>query len=168
MSITHTKRMQSHPQSIFMEAALSEARAALQVGNLPIGAAIVHEGNIVSVGRNAIDFPPDDTAHAELSAIRAAATFLHQHKRQCVLYTTLEPCMMCLGAIINAGIESLVVGAPDRYVGAICLLPHGEYYRYKQGRLEVTTQFMAAQSQALLDEYVRRTGARQHLSSSEA
>jgi len=146
-----------------MEAALSEARLALEAGNIPIGAAIVHDGKIVALGRNAIDVPGDDTAHAELKAIQSVALFLTKHKRQCTLYTTLEPCMMCMGAIINVGIDSLVIARPDPDIGAICLLPHAEYYNFKRGSLSVISGFMATESQALLTEYVRRTGARRHL-----
>ncbi|WP_425258450.1 nucleoside deaminase [Rubrivivax sp. RP6-9] len=156
--------MPIHPDPKFMEAALAEARGALEAGNLPIGAAIVHGDQIVSLGRNAIDVPGDDTHHAELSAIQAIAPFLVQHKRQCTLYTTLEPCMMCLGAMINAGIESLVIARPDPDMGALRLLPHAEYYDFKRRRLNVTSGFMASEAQALLTEYVRRTGLRRHLS----
>ena len=102
--------MSTHPDRRFMEAALTEARAALEAGNLPIGAAIVHEERVIALGRNAIDVPGDDTHHAELVAIQSVAPFLTRHKRECMLYTTLEPCMMCLGAIVNVGIESLVNG----------------------------------------------------------
>ncbi len=151
-----------------MEAALVEARAALKAGNLPIGAAIVHQDRLIAVGRNAIDVPGDDTRHAELTAIESIAHFLHQHKHECVLYTTLEPCMMCLGAIINVGIESLVIARPDPDIGGLQLLPHGEYYNFKRGRLNVISGFMAAESQALLSEYVRRTGLRQHVGTSAA
>ncbi len=157
-----------HPEPEFMQAALAEARAALAIGNMPIGAAIVHDGRIVALGRNAIDHPGDDTHHAELAAIRSIAPFLVAHKGQCVLYTTLEPCMMCLGAIINVGIESLVIASADRHVGALRLLPHGEYYDYKRSRLSITCGFMAAESQALLDEYVRKTGLRAHLAGNVA
>lgn len=156
--------MSAHPHPKFMEAALGEARAALEAGNLPIGAVIVHGDKIVSLGRNAIDVPGDDTHHAELVAIQAIALFLAQHKRQCTLYTTLEPCMMCLGAIINVGIESLVIARPDPDIGALRLLPHAEYYDFKRSRLSVTSGFMAAEAQELLTEYVRRTGLRHHLS----
>lgn len=146
-----------------MGAALKEASAALAAGNLPIGAAIVHGGSVIALGRNAIENPGDDTHHAELAAIQAVAPFLVKHKRQCVLYTTLEPCMMCLGAIINVGIEALVIARADPDVGALQLLPYAEYYNHKRGRLSVTSGFMAAESQALLAEYVRRTGVRKHL-----
>lgn len=158
--------MHPHPQPQFMEAALAEARAALEFGNLPIGAAIVHEGRIVALGRNAISVPEDDTRHAELAAIESVAPFLAQHKRECVLYTTLEPCMMCLGAIINVGIESIVIARPDPDIGALKLLPHAEYYEYKRGGMEVVSGYMVAESQALLSEYVRRTGVRPHLAAS--
>lgn len=155
--------MPTHPDRRFMEAALTEARAALEAGNLPIGAAIVHEERVIALGRNAIDVPGDDTHHAELVAIQSVAPFLTRHKRECTLYTTLEPCMMCLGAIVNVGIESLVIGSADPDVGALQLLPHGAYYAAKRGRLNVTAGFMATESQALLAEYVRRTGLRMHL-----
>lgn len=157
--------MQPHPDPAFMQAALAEAHAALDAGNMPIGAAIVHDGRVIALGRNAIDEPADDTRHAELVAIESIAPFLARHKRECVLYTTLEPCMMCLGAIVNVGIESVVIGQADEYVGALPLMPHGEYYAYKLGRMQLVRGFMAAESQALLDEYVRRTGKRAHLAS---
>jgi tRNA(adenine34) deaminase len=151
-----------------MEAALAEAQAALEAGNLPIGAVIVHEDQVVASGRNAIDVPADDTRHAELVAIESIAPFLAQHKHECVLYTTLEPCMMCLGAIINVGIDTVIVARPDPDIGGFQLLPHGEYYNFKRGRMNVVSGFMAAESQALLSEYVRRTGIRTHLAQSAA
>ena len=160
--------MHPHPQPEFMRAALGEAEAALKAGNLPIGAAIVHDGRIVALGRNAIDVPANDTRHAELVAIESIAPFLAEHKRECILYTTLEPCMMCLGAIINVGIESIVIARPDPDIGALELLRHGEYYDFKRGRMQVVSGYMKAESQALLSEYVRRTGARRHLDASAA
>jgi tRNA(adenine34) deaminase len=161
--------MRLAPDPSFMHAALAEARAALDAGNLPIGAVIVHGGEVIARGRNAIDHPAaDDTRHAELAAIQSVAPFLARHKRECVLYTTLEPCMMCLGAIVNVSIESVVVGQADGYVGALALMSHGPYYAYKLGRLQLVRGFMAAESQALLDEYVRRTGLRAHLASTNA
>lgn len=152
-----------HPHRDFMLAALSQAQLALDAGNMPIGAAIVHNGTIIAVGRNAIDHPANDTHHAELSAIQSVASFLATHKRQCTIYTTLEPCMMCLGAIINVGIQSIVIGAADPLVGAIGVLPFNDYYRRKGSTLQLVTAFMAEESQALLNDYVRKTGLRAHL-----
>ena len=149
----------------FMQAALAEARLALEAGNMPIGAVIVRGNDVLATGRNAIDRPPNDTQHAELVAIQSIAPYLAEHKRECVLYTTLEPCMMCLGAMINVGIESLVIAASDGLVGALGLLSHGEHYEYKRGRLSLITGILASESQELLNDYVRRTGFRAHLAS---
>ena len=147
----------------FMHAALEQARAAMAEGNMPIGAVVVHDGRIVGVGRNAIDKPPDDTHHAELRAIQAAGSFLAAHKHQCTIYTTLEPCMMCLGAIVNVAIDKVVIAAQDSHVGALNLLPHGSYYRRKLEGMSIVTGILEAESQALLNEYVRKTGWRPHL-----
>ena len=150
----------------WMKVALEQAALALAEGNLPIGAAIVHEGSIVAVGRNGIESDSDDTRHAELVAIQAIPGFLFEHKRRCTIYTTLEPCMMCLGAIVNVGITRVVFGARDRLVGATGLLPHGDYYRRKG--LDLVSGVSAAESQALINEYVRRTGRRAHMSTERA
>jgi tRNA(adenine34) deaminase len=147
----------------FMHAAMEQARAAMAEGNMPIGAVVVHDGRIVGVGRNAIDNPPDDTHHAELRAIQAAASFLAEHKHECTIYTTLEPCMMCLGAIVNVGIDRVIIAAPDSHVGALELLPHGAYYRRKLEGMSIVTGVLEAESQTLLNEYVRKTGWRPHL-----
>lgn len=157
-----------HPGPEYMLAALNQARLALDAGNMPIGAAIVHDGRIIALGQNAIDHPPNDTHHAELVAIQSVPEFLATHKRECTIYTTLEPCMMCLGAIINVGIQSIVIGATDSFVGAIELLPHGDYYKYKASTLQLTSGYMAEECQTLLNEYVRRTGLRTHLSTNAA
>ena len=146
-----------------MHAALAQARAAMAEGNMPIGAVVVHDGRIVGVGRNAIDKPPDDTHHAELRAIQAAGSFLAVHKHQCTIYTTLEPCMMCLGAIVNVAIDKVVIASQDSHVGALNLLPHGAYYRRKLEGMSIVTGVLEAESQALLNEYVRKTGWRPHL-----
>jgi tRNA(adenine34) deaminase len=163
LTMLPTEPQQHHPRPEPMLAALAEAKRALAAGNIPIGAAIVHAGQVIAVGCNAIDHPADDTRHAELVAMQSVAAFLATHKRQCVLYTTLEPCMMCLGAMVNVGIQDLVVGAPDPLVGALGLLPFSGYYREKHAALQLTTGYMSGESQALLDEYVRRTGTRRHL-----
>lgn len=157
--------MNQHPHPPFMQAALAEASAALELGNLPIGAAIVHGDDVIALGRNAIDAPGDDTRHAELSAIQSVAPFLYRHKRQCALYTTLEPCMMCLGAIINVGIECLVIGAADAAIGGLQLVEHADYYRSKRGQMTIIAGYMAQESRMLLDAYIRRTGFRRHLAS---
>ena len=146
-----------------MRAALEQARLALAEGNLPIGAVIVHEGRIVSAGRNGIETGENDTHHAELAAIQAVPQFLFRHKRQCTVYITLEPCMMCMGAIVNSGITRVVFGVRDPVVGVADLLPKIDYTRRKN--MNLVEGVLREESQALLDEYVLRTGARAHIAS---
>ena len=84
----------SETHAAFMQVALGQARLALEAGNMPVGAAIVHAGKVLAVGLNAIDHPPNDTHHAEMTAILSVTSFLAAHKREGTLYTTLGPCMM--------------------------------------------------------------------------
>jgi tRNA(adenine34) deaminase len=150
-----------------MRAALDQARQAAGEGNLPVGAVIVHKGVVVATGRNGIDSGKDDTRHAELTAIESVAQFLFDHKRECTVYTTLEPCMMCLGAIINSGIDKIVFGVSDAWVGGLCLMPHGDYYRAKTASFTIVGGVLADDAQAMLNEYVRATGMRVHHSTGQ-
>jgi tRNA(adenine34) deaminase len=146
-----------------MLTALKLANLALEEGNMPVGSVIIHDGLVIASGKNTIDSGRDDTHHAELVAIQQAAPFLFIHKGQCTIYTTLEPCMMCLGAIINVGINRIIFAAPDPLVGAASLLSAIQYYRAKG--VQLLGDVMRTESQALLDEYVKRTGFRRHLAS---
>jgi len=103
----------------FMRMALAEARAAARAGEVPVGAVIVRAGKVVARGRNAIVRTHDPSAHAELVAIRRAAARLRNERLTgCVLYTTLEPCAMCAGAIVLARLDEVVYGARDPRAGA--------------------------------------------------
>ena len=102
-----------------MEAALAEARLAAEAGEVPIGAVIVHDGAIVARGQNRVLRDVDPTAHAEIVALRLAATALGNYRLNgCTLYVTLEPCAMCAGAIIHARLDKLVFAATDPKAGA--------------------------------------------------
>jgi tRNA(adenine34) deaminase len=102
-----------------MQAALAEARAAAEAGEVPIGAVVLHEGAIVARGQNRVLRDVDPTAHAEIVAMREAATALGNYRLTgCTLYVTLEPCAMCAGAMIHARIDKLVFGADDPKAGA--------------------------------------------------
>lgn len=102
-----------------MNAALSEARAAADAGEVPIGAVVVHQGAIVAHGQNRVLRDVDPTAHAEIVAMRAAASALGNYRLNgCTLYVTLEPCAMCAGAMIHARLDRLVFGAKDPKAGA--------------------------------------------------
>jgi tRNA(adenine34) deaminase len=102
-----------------MAAALAEARAAGEAGEVPIGAVVVFEDRIVATGQNSVLRTLDPTAHAEIVALRAAAATLGNYRLPgCTLYVTLEPCAMCAGAMIHARLERLVYAAADPKAGA--------------------------------------------------
>jgi tRNA(adenine34) deaminase len=102
-----------------MEAALAEARAAAQAGEVPIGAVIVHSGDIIARGQNSVLRTLDPTAHAEIVAMRAAAAAVNNYRLLgCTLYVTLEPCAMCAGAMIHARLNRLVYATSDPKAGA--------------------------------------------------
>jgi tRNA(adenine34) deaminase len=103
----------------FMQMALDEARLAGEAGEVPIGAVIVHQGQVIARGGNRTIRDCDPTAHAEIVALRAAATLLGNYRlADTSLFATVEPCSMCAGAIIQARIPTLVYGADDPKGGA--------------------------------------------------
>ena len=96
-----------------------EAKKAFDIGEVPIGAVIVRDGEILSKGHNLTEFAKDPTAHAELIAIREAASKLGSPRLTgCSMYVTVEPCSMCAGALLWARIEKLYIGAMDKKAGA--------------------------------------------------
>ena len=102
-----------------MQAALTEARLAGEAGEVPIGAVVMREGTIIANGQNRALRDLDPTAHAEIVALRAAAAALGNYRLPgCTLYVTLEPCVMCAGAMIHARIDRLVYAAADPKAGA--------------------------------------------------
>jgi tRNA(adenine34) deaminase len=106
-----------------MAVALDEARAAAGHGDVPIGAAIVRDGAVLARRHNERELRQDPTAHAEVLAIRDAAEELGRWRLDdCTLYVTLEPCVMCAGALVNARIRRLVYGAADLKAGATASL----------------------------------------------
>jgi tRNA(adenine34) deaminase len=105
---------------VFMQAALAEAEAARTLGEVPIGAVIVLDGEIIGRGHNLRETSNDPTTHAEMVAIRQAAVHIgHWRLLDTTLYVTLEPCVMCMGAIILARIPRLVFACRDPRAGAV-------------------------------------------------
>jgi tRNA(adenine34) deaminase len=103
----------------FMRLALREAELALEHDDVPIGAVVVRDGEVIATGRNERELRADPTAHAELLAVRAAAAKLGSWRvLETVLYVTLEPCAMCAGAIVLARVPRVVFGAADPKAGA--------------------------------------------------
>jgi tRNA(Arg) A34 adenosine deaminase TadA len=146
----------------FMAEALAEARRAEAEGEVPVGALAVADGQVVGAGHNRPIELRDPTAHAEILAIRAAAATLKRYRLNAVsIYVTLEPCVMCVGAMLNARIARVVYGARDDKAGAL-----GSVYDIgRDGRLnhriEVVGGVMESECAALMREFfrARRGGA---------
>lgn len=139
----------------YMRLALLEAEKAETAGEVPVGAVIVCEGEVIARAGNAREEAHDPTAHAELTAIRHAARSLGGWRLiGCTLYVTLEPCPMCAGAIVNARIPRVVFGAYDPKAGAF-----GSVYNLNEGRLnhtaEVTGGVLEEECAALLKHFFK-------------
>lgn len=105
----------------FMRQALSEARKAFDQQEVPVGAVVVGEGRVIGRGHNLVETLADPTAHAEMQALTAAASTLGgKYLQQCTLYVTVEPCIMCAGAIGWAQVGRVVWGADDPIKGYRC------------------------------------------------
>ena len=103
-----------------MRAALVEARRATEHGDVPVGAIVLRDGVVIASAGNQREQLNDPSAHAEVLALRVAAAHLGTWRLDdCTLYVTLEPCVMCAGAIINARVGTVVFGAPDLKAGAL-------------------------------------------------
>lgn len=105
--------------SILMQQALSQAHNAWALGEVPVGALVVKDGQIIATGFNQPIGTHDPTAHAEVMALRAAASILGNYRLPgCELFVTLEPCAMCAGAMMHARLARIVYGASDPKTGA--------------------------------------------------
>ncbi|MCU0610071.1 MAG: nucleoside deaminase [Chitinispirillaceae bacterium] len=112
--------MQTREPLHFMQAAYQEALKSFDQGEVPIGAVIEKNGAIIGRGFNRIENLSDATAHAEIIAITAAASAVESWRlNECTLYVTIEPCIMCLGAVLQSRISAIVYGAADPRLGAI-------------------------------------------------
>ncbi|MCX7553542.1 tRNA adenosine(34) deaminase TadA [Marinicella sp. S1101] len=112
----------SNPQSDeqFMLAALAQAKAAAQADEVPVGAVVVHDNQIIARAHNQVITLNDPTAHAEVLALRQAAKAIGNYRLiDCELFVTLEPCSMCAGACVHARLKRLVYGASDTKTGVI-------------------------------------------------
>jgi tRNA(adenine34) deaminase len=106
-----------------MRLALDQAIAAVAHGDVPIGAVVVRDGEMIAARHNERELTGDPTAHAEVLAIRDAASVVgHWRLLDCTLYVTLEPCVMCAGALVNARIGRVVFAATDPKAGAVVSL----------------------------------------------
>jgi len=135
-----------------MQAALEQARLALESADVPVGAVVVDEtGVVIGAGRNRREADRDPTAHAEVVALRQAAAKRGSWRLEgCTLVVTLEPCTMCAGAVVSARVDRLVFGADDPKAGAVGSLWDVVRDRRLNHRPEVVRGVAAEESAALL------------------
>lgn len=140
-----------HSDKTFMAMALDEARLAGAIGEVPIGAVVVCDGAVVARGHNRREADNDPAGHAELIAIRAAATRLGRWRLSgCTVYVTLEPCPMCAGLMHQARIDRCVFAAPDPKAGALGTLYDLHDDTRLNHRFDVTSGVLAEESAELL------------------
>ena len=143
--------METQEDRLWMMEALAEAGRAGELGEVPIGAVVVREGEVLGRGHNRREIDGDPLAHAEILAIREAARRMGGWRLSgCTMYVTLEPCPMCAGALVNSRVERLVYAAPDPKAGYCGTLGNIVQDPRLNHRLEVTAGVLEAESAALL------------------
>jgi tRNA(adenine34) deaminase len=139
-----------------MEAALEEARRALDEGEVPVGAVVVHRGRIIGRGHNQVESALDPTAHAEVIAIGAACRALRVPRlTEATLYATMEPCAMCAGAIVQARLARLVYACADPKAGYCGSLGSVVDDPRLNHRVAVSSGVMAEAASALVSGFFR-------------
>jgi tRNA(adenine34) deaminase len=144
------------PDELWMEEALRCAQRAVESGEVPVGAVVVHAGRIIGRGwnRNIGEFDP--TAHAEIAALREAGATLGNHRLgDCDLFVTIEPCAMCAGAMTHARIRRLVYGAEDPKAGAVRSVMQVLNHKHSNHRIEVRGGVLPGRSAELLQTFFR-------------
>ena len=141
---------------LWMEEALRAAQRAHEAGDVPVGAIVVHDGQIVSRGWNRNLADSDPTAHAEIIALREAGKNLGNHRLgDCELFVTIEPCAMCAGALVHARLKRLVYGADDPKAGAVRSVMQVLNHPSLNHQMEVRSGVLAGRSAELLQEFFR-------------
>jgi tRNA(adenine34) deaminase len=141
-----------YTDEFFMREALKESRKAFEIGEIPVGAVIVVKNRIIARAHNQTEKLTDATAHAEMIAVTAAANYLgSKYLTECTMYVTLEPCVMCAGALHWVQLQKLVYGASDvqrgySLINASLLHP----------KTEVVRGIMADESKSLIDAFFRQ------------
>ena len=148
--------MPMQPDELWMEEALRLAQRSLAAGEVPVGALIVREGEIVGRGWNQTITTCDPSAHAEIVALREAGAALGNYRLvDCDVYVTLEPCAMCAGALLNARIRRLVVGALDPKAGAAGSVLTVINHPRLNHRMQFTSGVLAGRCMEMLQAFFR-------------
>ena len=141
----------------YMQIAIEQARIAEENGDVPIGAVIVYQNQIIGKAYNQREQLQDPTAHAEIIALTQAAAFLESWRLiDCTIYVTLEPCCMCAGALVLARIDRLVYGCDDPKTGAVKSLYNIVQDERLNHCLEVTSGVLANECSELLQDFFKR------------
>ena len=147
--------MTGEEQEVFMRLALAQARRAFAQDEVPIGAVVVHEGVVVGAGFNQPVASGDPTAHAEVVALRAAARARGNYRLpDTTLYVTVEPCLMCVGAMVNARVAYVVYGADEPKFGAVRSLLDLSALALNH-RFEVASGLLEDECRGLMQEFFK-------------
>jgi tRNA(adenine34) deaminase len=153
----------------FMKAALNSAKKAWKNGEVPVGAVLVKNGEIISTGQNSPITSNDPTAHAEIIALREGSEKLKNYRLiDTTLYVTIEPCTMCMGAIIHARIKKLVFGAFDPRAGAAGSLFDFTVENKFNHKVEVNSGILESECRELVQDFFKQKRSKQPDSESPA
>ena len=148
--------MLSGEDAAWMELALEQAKLAATAGEVPVGALVIKEGEILGRGHNRNLLDDDPTAHAEIVALREAAAKVGNHRLNgCTLVATIEPCAMCAGALVHARIARLVYGAPDPKAGAAGSVLQVLNHPQLNHRMEIRAGVLSDQCSEILQQFFR-------------
>jgi len=144
-----------------MRLALHEASKALAAGEVPVGAVVLLDGRVIGAGFNQPISAVDPTAHAEIVALRAAARAIGNYRLSgSVLYVTVEPCLMCVGAIIHARVAQIVFGAPEPKAGALVSAWRAHETPGLNHRLQVTSGVLEEECRRVIQGFFEDRRAR--------
>jgi tRNA(adenine34) deaminase len=156
-TLKNTVNMPSGDDAAWMELALEQAALAAAAGEVPVGALVIKDGEIVGRGHNRNLLDDDPTAHAEIVALRQAAARLGNHRLTgCTMVATIEPCSMCAGALIHARVTRLVYGASDPKAGGAGSVLQVINHPGLNHRMEVTAGVLAEKCSAILQDFFRQ------------
>jgi tRNA(adenine34) deaminase len=153
----NTAELRSEEDAAWMEQALEQAHLAAAAGEVPVGALVIKEGKVLGLGQNRNLRENDPTAHAEIIALRQAAATLGNHRLTgCVMFSTIEPCSMCAGAMVHARIARLAYGASDPKAGAAGSVVQVINHPQLNHKMEITAGILAGKCAEILQEFFRR------------
>lgn len=139
-----------------MRLALAEAGKALGAGEVPIGAVVVLDGTVIGAGYNQPISSSDPTAHAEIVALRAAAARVGNYRLTgATMYVTVEPCLMCVGAMVHARIDTVVFGAAEPKAGALVSMTRAHELPNLNHKLQVEGGVLEGECRAIMQDFFK-------------